>query len=43
MEVVQLADAAEFLDRDTPPEQRGRGYSSALSAHVSAEQLDAGR
>jgi predicted GNAT family acetyltransferase len=27
----------------TPPEQRGRGYASALTAHVSAEQLAAGR
>jgi predicted GNAT family acetyltransferase len=27
----------------TPPELRGRGYASALTAHVSAEQLAAGR
>jgi GNAT superfamily N-acetyltransferase len=27
----------------TPPEHRGRGYASALTAHVSAEQLAAGR
>lgn len=27
----------------TPPEHRGRGYASALTAHVSAEQLGAGR
>jgi GNAT superfamily N-acetyltransferase len=27
----------------TPPEFRGRGYASALTAHVSAEQLAAGR
>lgn len=27
----------------TPPEARGRGYASALTAHVSAEQLTAGR
>lgn len=27
----------------TPPEWRGRGYASALTAHVSAEQLAAGR
>ena len=27
----------------TPPERRGRGYASALTAHVSAEQLAAGR
>ena len=27
----------------TPPEQRGRGYASALTAHVSTEQLAAGR
>jgi uncharacterized protein len=27
----------------TPPELRGRGYASALAAHVSAEQLAAGR
>jgi uncharacterized protein len=27
----------------TPPEHRGRGYASALTAHVSQEQLDAGR
>jgi uncharacterized protein len=27
----------------TPPEYRGRGYASALTAHVSAEQLAAGR
>lgn len=27
----------------TPPEHRGRGYASALTAHVSAEQLAGGR
>ena len=27
----------------TPPEHRGRGYASALTAHVSAKQLEAGR
>jgi predicted GNAT family acetyltransferase len=27
----------------TPPEPRGRGYASALTAHVSAQQLAAGR
>ena len=27
----------------TPPEQRGRGYASSLTAHVSAGQLAAGR
>jgi predicted GNAT family acetyltransferase len=27
----------------TPPEYRGRGYASALTAHVSAEQLAGGR
>jgi uncharacterized protein len=27
----------------TPPELRGRGYASALTAHVSQAQLDAGR
>ena len=27
----------------TPPEFRGRGYASALTAHVSTEQLAAGR
>jgi hypothetical protein len=27
----------------TPPEHRGRGYASALTAHVSSEQLAAGR
>ena len=27
----------------TPPEHRGRGYASALTAHVSAERLAAGR
>ena len=27
----------------TPPELRGRGYATALTAHVSAEQLAAGR
>ena len=27
----------------TPPEHRGRGYASGLTAHVSAEQLAAGR
>ena len=27
----------------TPPGQRGRGYASALTAHVSAEELAAGR
>lgn len=27
----------------TPPEHRGQGYASALTAHVSAEQLAAGR
>jgi hypothetical protein len=27
----------------TPPELRGRGYASALTAYVSAEQLAAGR
>lgn len=27
----------------TPPEQRGRGYASALTAEVTARQLDAGR
>ena len=27
----------------TPPERRGRGYASALTAHVSAEQLAGGR
>ena len=27
----------------TPPEHRGHGYASALTAHVSAEQLAAGR
>ncbi|HWG55637.1 MAG TPA: GNAT family N-acetyltransferase [Gaiellaceae bacterium] len=27
----------------TPPEARGRGYASALTAHVSQEQLDRGR
>ena len=27
----------------TPPRHRGRGYASALTAHVSAEQLAAGR
>lgn len=27
----------------TPPELRGRGYASALTAHVSAQQLAAGR
>ena len=27
----------------TPPEHRGRGYASALTAHVSAEQLASGR
>ena len=27
----------------TPPEHRGRGYASALTAHVSQERLDAGR
>ena len=27
----------------TPPEQRGRGYASSLTAHVSSEQLAAGR
>ena len=27
----------------TPPELRGQGYASALTAHVSARQLAAGR
>jgi predicted GNAT family acetyltransferase len=27
----------------TPPEHRGRGYGSALTAHVSSEQLSGGR
>ena len=27
----------------TPPGQRGRGYASALVAHVSQAQLDAGK
>ena len=27
----------------TPPEQRGRGYASAVTAHVSAERLASGR
>jgi predicted GNAT family acetyltransferase len=27
----------------TPPELRGRGYGSAVTAHATKEQLDAGR